>query len=101
MDQFKNQSAYKDFTFSIEEKYADELIKMTARLFFPLILMIMIAFTFVITLFSCCFYDYCPLVFRKPSYSKYSLTEKLLPVFVLFFSGFLLVLPTIIGYQEQ
>ncbi len=63
----------------------------------PVIILIFFALLGWFTCCSCCCYEYCPIMFRHKN-ENYSLLYRMVPVTLVVFSGFSLIIPTILAY---
>jgi hypothetical protein len=75
------------------------LVSQVIRILIPLILLVIASFIGWFTCCSCCCYGYCPIICkRKNIKAPYASTSKFVPVIVVLFAGFSLVVPSFLGY---
>lgn len=65
----------------------------------PLFVLVIVTSIGWMTCCSCCCYDYCPIICRrKDRNAPYSSTDRLIPIIMVMFTGFSLIIPSILSF---
>lgn len=77
----------------------DTILNEIAVILIPLFSLILLSLVGWFTCCSCCCYDYCPIICkRKDRNAPYETTSKFVPIILVMFSGFSLIIPSVLAF---